>query len=44
MSTFTVKWRLKPAGINKLEWFSDGVLLSKMRVLFKKRGLFKSGD
>ena len=40
----TVKSSLIPAGINKLEVFSDPVLVSKMRVLFKKRGLFESDD
>ena len=40
----TVELRLRPAGTNKLEGFQEVVLLSKMRVLFKKRVLFKSGS
>ena len=40
----TVELRLRPVGTNKLEGFQEVVLLSKMRVLFKKRVLFKSGS
>ena len=44
LKLLTVELRLRLAGTYKLEGFQEVVLLSKMRVLFKKRVLFKSGS